>query len=111
MATTQFRGIVGVVRRGINSDGLKGQITPDVVRHMMPVDKQHVPDRAIIASLNRMARGNEIQRVHKQFFTKDIKPRPASSLQEVIVVGKLLGADMHEGKMVARVEVTSMDYK
>jgi len=108
-----YRGITGVVRRGVNSNHLKGQITMDKIRKLLPEGKQDAPDRTIRASLNRMARGNEIQKVHGQFFTKEVKKVEAADANkesEVLVMGRLLGTKTVDGKIVAEVEVSKLEY-
>jgi hypothetical protein len=111
-----YRGITNVVRRGIHSSDLRGKITLADVRCLLPEQKQDAPDRTIQASLNRMARNNEIQRVHGDFYTKDIKKSSikeattstASAPNEAVVKGKLLGTKTENGKIIATVEVTSL---
>ncbi len=115
-----FRGITGAVRRGINSGAIKGKITYSGVRNLLPEDKKAAPDKTIRASLGQMVRKEEIQKVAKDFYTKDITKisikaatdsNGATKMKDVCVVGKLIGTGMKDGKMIAKIAVTTLDFK
>ena len=109
---SNLRGITGVVRRGINSNELNGEIFPGTVRGLLPEEKQHAKDTDITKTLTRMAKSNEIMKVHGKFFTKDTSVKSSMVKKpEVMVLGRLVGTSVDNGKMVAKVEVTSLDYK
>jgi hypothetical protein len=118
----KFRGITGTVRRAINRGDLRNQITYDGVRNFLPQEKKEAPDKVIHASLARMARHNEIIRENGSFFVKrgidrqpvEIPAAPQAtaakpSKDEVMVIGKLVHTSMKDGKLIAEVEVTSLD--
>ena len=139
---TRFRGITNVVRRGINDGVIKGRISYNQVRSLLPEAKKMAPDKVIRISLYGMARRNEIQKVYKDYYTKDTqltsyvkKPEKSNKLamvydkieitkpphetkpphdtkkKEVCVLGKLINTQMVGGRMIANVEVTSLDFK
>ena len=118
----KFRGITGAVRRAINRGDLRNQITYDGVRKLLPEEKRLAPDKVIRASLARMANQNEIRRNDGSFFVKrgidrEVVPpaptaaAPTPSKGEVMIVGKLVNTSMRDGKIIAEVEVTSLDNK
>lgn len=107
----KFRGITGIIRKAINNNELKGELRYSEIRSVLPEENKQAPDKSIKSSLYHMLKGNEIQRVHGVYFTKDASTAPAKSKSEVCVLGKLIGTQMIDGKMVANVEVTTLDYK
>jgi len=48
---TRFRGITNVVRRGINDGVIKGRISYNQVRSLLPEAKKMAPDKVIRISL------------------------------------------------------------
>ena len=123
-----YRGITGVVRRAINNGTIKGKIFIADVQQLMPEGKKDVPENVVRSSLNRMARNKEIHRVHKEFYTKDMKLSTIQKAVEVVsttepapkrrkpeaknvsVTGRLVGTTMQDGKMIASIEVSNLNF-
>lgn len=115
--TRQYRGITGVVRRAVNDGTIKGLISCNGVRELLPEVKRTAPDKVINVSLHRMAKHKEIQKIHGTYYTKeatkatDVKDtRKSSTSPEVMIMGNLLSTRMEDGKVVATVIVHSLDY-
>jgi len=108
-----FRGISVTIRKGINNNDLKGQLTPTSVRKVLDGVKASAPDQVIEKSLKYMAKNGDIVDKNGRFFTKEAAAAQVSAIQrpEVAITGKLVKSEMLAGKITATVEVTSLEYK
>ncbi|MCW4018998.1 MAG: hypothetical protein NWF00_10035 [Candidatus Bathyarchaeota archaeon] len=102
-----YRGITGYIRRAINNNTLKGRITTNDVRRLLPDRLYDAPNSTIIASLRNMAKNREIV-IDKNgnFFTKGCEP--ACRNKEVTVTGYVTEAKEVGGKVFVTIEVTHM---
>lgn len=108
----KYRGITNVVRRAIQKGELKGIINPSDVRHLLPEAKASAPDQVINRSLNQMARKDELHESRGVFSTKEFGSAPTSSAgkpSESVITGTILDTRVENGKILATVEVKSLD--
>lgn len=108
MRKTNYRGIAGAVRRGINGGDIVGQITFGAVRGLLPSEKADAPNKVIEKSLKNLALNNEIIEKAGQFYTKDAAAETPKAVS-VIVTGKLISSVVRDGKMIVTIEATSID--
>ena len=107
-----FRGMSGIIRRGINKGNLKGCISISDVRRILPESKACAPDKIIEKSLAYMSKQNEIATHQGKFHTKDSMPTLSmTGIPESIITGKILNSEIRSGKLIATVEVVSLDSK
>lgn len=125
-----YRGLTGKIRYAINSGKLKGELNEDSVREILDDEKfSSMPDGTITKSLAYMAKKCEVQKFRGRYFSKEepkmvtdpVKPAPQASQtsteklevksSDVCVIGKLVGTSLHNGRMIANIEVTTLDYK
>ena len=108
----QFGGISGAIKRGILTGSLTGRVTAMKVRELLPVEKKTAPDKVIYKSLNYLTDKGVLRKAVDGFYPAMLEESTQTQLKnEVMVVGKLLGTTVTNGKIVANVEVTSLDYK
>ena len=107
---TKYRGICGAVRRAINSELIKGEITPGMVRSLLPEIKKDAPDNVIFNSLRRMSDLNEIEEIGSKYFTKNHAPtEPSVVFQRMCVIGGLVSTTVQDGKCLVTIEVETMN--
>lgn len=118
----QYRGLAGMIRLALNTDKLKGELNEDTVRGFINGERFNKMPRGVITkSLAYMHKNFEIQRIHGRYYSKDVKsitapapaPRKESNVKvtDVCVIGKLVGTSLSNGRMIANIEVTTLDYK
>jgi len=109
---TSYRGMSGAIRRAINSGALKGVLTASDVRRVLPPGKAAAPVNVIEKSLSYMEKNKEIVRHKDKFYTKDSVPTlTGSAIPDSMITGKILNTEVRNGKLIATVEVTSLDAK
>jgi hypothetical protein len=116
----KYRGISGVVRRAANQGYLDGEIKPADIRPLLPEGKNSAPDKVIIKSLYYLASQGDIVQVGGRYFVKGSEPKVHRQIQipetktskgDALVVGKIISMDTIDGKLVAKVEVSSLEYR
>ncbi|MCF8019882.1 MAG: hypothetical protein K9L62_10825 [Vallitaleaceae bacterium] len=122
----KYRGVAGKLRYAFNSGRIQGEITRDACREVLCDEKfQGMPNNVIDKTLFYMKKNAEIQRIHGVYYTKELKnvnpdtvtKPPTIPLQqgkgkkEACVLGRLISTKMVDGKMIAEVEVASIDFK
>jgi len=103
----KFRGICGAVRRAMHNGSLIGEITPGIVRTLLPDEKKTAPDHVVITSLKRLADLNEIVENKNRFFTKMIVS--VTTHPQVSVIGSLLSIKVVDGKSIVTIEAVDME--
>ena len=126
MSRKKYRGLTAAIRFGMNSGQLQGELTEDAVRNILTDERYaDLPEGTITKSLAYMAKNCEVQKVHGKYFSKEVKTvsepvssapqasmsKPQIKSSDVCVIGKLVGTSMNNGRMIANVEVTTLDYK
>jgi hypothetical protein len=128
----KYRGVSAKLRYAFNSGLIQGEITRDACRKVLCDEKfQGMPNSVIDKALFYMKKNAEIQRIHGVYYTKELKnvnpgtviKPPSVSLQhdkkevpqqdkkEACVLGRLINTKMVDGKMIAEVEVSAIDFK
>jgi hypothetical protein len=116
MRNVKYRGISGVIRRGIISGRLTGIITPENVRGYLPAIKSDAPDDTIIKSMKHLEKKGELATLNGQFCTKQYYRNQTVSQNkpketEYSLIGKLVDTKAVNGKTVMTFEVSSFMMK
>ena len=107
MSNIHFRGLSGVIRRGIHSGALKGEITVDTIRPLLTHKFVSASDNTITNSLKYLVGGNEIVLVDGKYYTKESKLQ--TDRVERIVTGYITNTKTVHGKILVTIEATSID--
>lgn len=116
----KYRGISGAIRRAANQGHLVGEIKPEDVRSLLPKEKSDAPDQVITKTLHYLSNQGDIVQVGGRYFVKGSEPKVhkqigipeiKSSKDEALVAGKIISIDTVDGKLIAKVEVSSLEYR
>jgi hypothetical protein len=121
----RYRGISNAVRRAIARSEISGEIKIQDVRAKLDASKCSAPEKVIEKSLSYLANNGEIiAGKNGRFFTKDSlksESTPSAVNKEsrsgmllgagdsALVSGKITSMSYEEGKVIATVEVKSLD--
>lgn len=120
----KYRGLAGIIRRAANFGHLTGEIKPEDVRELLPESKNDAPDKVINKSLYYLSEQGDIVQIGERYFVKGSEPKPkdyrqiemvapkvSASPGEALVTGKIVSMDTVDGKLIAKVEVSSLEYR
>jgi len=116
----KYRGLAGIIRRAANFGHLTGEIKPEDVRGLLPESKNDAPDKVINKSLYYLSEQGDIVQIGERYFVKGSEPKVhkqigipeiKSSKDEALVAGRIISIDTVDGKLIAKVEVSSLEYR